>query len=190
MIYLNCSEIVERIEKKYKLKGTHILHFHYKEHTLEDFTIHPNDLLSLISTAKNFSIEYEECDIGGRTKDTIPSLERFLKKESDHVSFTSLMRVIFYKRDSPSGLIILTSWGWVFIPGVIDYYKEIWINYTEQPKEKKEMLTKLSKKWGVKWWGDVDQPILFIASEPHIESLKNFIKSVNGFFEEVGYAEI
>ncbi|MEM5816196.1 MAG: hypothetical protein QXL14_04095 [Candidatus Aenigmatarchaeota archaeon] len=192
MIYESCIDLIKRIEEKYSIKRYSLIHFEQDKKTLQFFAIEPEKLVELVEKIEKSGFEHigEYPGDKSKTKNFIGSLKKFLKKENETVSFIYFNNVLFYKKESPSGILILSNWGWVFVPGVISPFDTIYVDYTDQPKERKEKIKQVCKKYNLKWIGSVTQPVLFRICEPSIESFESFIKDVNSFFEEIGYAEI
>ena len=106
------------------------------------------------------------------------------------VGFTNLYAIFFYRAQSPSGLLAIIPSGFIFILGMTDPRENLPIDFTDQPKNRKNRLTEVGKKYNLRWYGDVRNPAVFRYESLNEHNLKTFVEDLLKFFNEVGFAEI
>jgi hypothetical protein len=194
MIFLNSYEIVDRILKTSKKEEGCLLRFdENKTFNKQLSTFTPSSFVSLVDRVLASGLEL----LGGHTDVGISKMinvkeqvNAWLSRSREAVGFKNLYSIFFLKVKPPRGLFNLFSSGLVFVPGVYDPLEKIAVDFTAQPKKRKEKLTNISAKYNLRWYGDVTQPVVFRFSTLSENSFEQFAKDLDKFFEEVDFAEV
>ena len=197
-IILDVYKIVDRIEGRYGKDNSIwcLLRFEDKVKFSHRYSLFkdPSYFLNFVEKADALGLRF----LGGYTDKGVDSLVRvdvnikdFLLGKRENVGFVNLYWSYFYKPNFPSGVLILTTERFIFAPGLTNVKDELFVDYTNQPNDRKQKLSVGCKKYDLNWWGDVSSPVVFRKHKKDmIDEIKPFIDDINNLFDEVGYAFI
>ncbi len=197
-VILDGHRIVDGIESRYR-KGNNIwclLRFEDKAKFSQEYSLFkdPSYFLNFVEKASALGLKF----LGGYTDKGVYSLVRvdvnikdFLLGKRENVGFVNLYWSYFYKPNFPSGILVLTAERFIFAPGLTNVRDELFVDYTNQPNNRKQKLSTSCRKYNLNWWGDVSSPVVFRKHKKDmIDEIELFIDDIENLFDEVGYALI
>ena len=196
-IILRPYEIVSRILQKYPLINNrgYLLRFEEQMEFSQDHScINPSQFIRLIEKVKLKGFTslggYTEKGVYRLLKDVEDYIRDFLENKREKIGFINLYWIYFYRPTSPSGILVIVPYRFIFIPGLTEITQELFIDYTFQSADRKQKLSSIAKERKLKWWGDVRSPVIFRDCEINVNNFEIFLEDVLAFFEKVGYAEV
>ena len=197
-IMLKPHEIVSRILQKYPIKDNKgcLLRFEKQIQFSKEFSYWSNlsQFIELMDKTESKGFEiiggYTERGVYNLLKNIASYIHEFIQKKRENIGFINLYWIYFYRRKSPSGMLVIMPFRFIFIPGLTDINQELFIDYTSQPESRKQILSSNCKKRNLKWWGDVRNPVVFRDCEINTGNFEIFLADILTFFHEVGYAEV
>ena len=197
-IILDVYKIVDRIEGRYRKDNSIwcLLRFEDKAKFSQEYSLFkdPSYFLNFVGKAGALGLKF----LGGYTDKGVHSLVRvdvnirdLLLGKRENVGFVNLYWSYFYKHDFPSGILVLTTERFIFTPGLTNVKDELFVDYTNQPNDRKQKLSTSCRKYNLNWWGDVSSPVVFRKHEKDMmNKIESFIGDIENLFDEVGYAFI
>ena len=150
----------------------------------------PGEFIKLIDELSEIGLEFIGCltDRGvSRLINAYTNIINSRKGIRETLGFKNIYSVYFYNRYEPSGLIVLNTSLLIFIPGIDHPRRTLMIEITEPSEDERYHLTKLCRKYGLRWAGDPRYPILYREHGLAISlsTVRNFFLGVQRVYENL-----
>ena len=178
MLYLDYPELSEEIRKRYRLTRAPILWFEENNFAPERSLTSPQTLIILGDAlySKGYS------DAGGYAgTGYVPNALSQLREWvmlGKPVNFTHLTCLVFSTSQNISGILGLEYNYMVFTSSITDPRDRFLVETGKFSKKEAEYITNLCSKYGLKWFGEPRNPVLFSEWSWGTEELLKFINSI------------
>ena len=150
----------------------------------------PGEFIKLIDELSEIGLEFIGCLTDRGVSKLINAYINIINSRKgirETLGFKNIYSIYFYNRYEPSGLIVLNTSHLIFIPGIDHPRRTLMIEITEPSEDERYHLTKLCRKYGLRWAGDPRYPILYrehgLAISP--STVRNFFLGVQRVYENL-----
>ncbi len=186
---LDSVEIMSRISKKIKKDESW---FRIDKDNPPDTVEKANNFIDLTEDIEGLGYEYAgtcTSENASTPKEVKGKIERIIQSVPVNKHFN--VYCSFHKKElEPTGLFGIEYWGFAFIIGTDWPNDKIMIRMVLQPSEDKQQIDSTAKKYGLQWFGDVDQPIPYRIVTPTKKTFFDFARDTFNFFTELGIGRV